>query len=66
MVLSRSCMAKHTRDGLASFHAQLWELCNRLMIEYYYNVNVLWMYMNVNDLVQPEKDFPIIFFSFRD
>ena len=54
-------MAKHTRDGLASFHAQLRELCNRLMIEYYYNVNVLWMYMNVNDLVQPEKDFPIIF-----
>ena len=61
MVLSRSCMAKHTRDALASFHVQLGELCNRLMIEYYYNVNVLWMYMNVNDLVQPEKDFPIIF-----
>ena len=54
-------MVKHIRDALASFHVQLGELCNRLMIEYYYNVNVLWMYMNVNDLVQPEKDFPIIF-----
>ena len=37
-----------------------------MTIEYKYNVNVLWMYMNVNDIVKlemskNEKDSPTIF-----
>ena len=37
-----------------------------MLIEHKYNVNVLWIYINVNDLVQlemskNEKDSPIIF-----